>query len=58
MDTHQIVHHCITNIFNQAAKSIRILDVVEKTFNFALLHQRLEFLENLFQFPDNPCWLD
>jgi hypothetical protein len=49
-----IVHRGIANIFNQATQFIRILEVVEKTLNLPLICQWLEFLENTFQFPDDP----
>jgi hypothetical protein len=50
-----IVHHGITNIFDQTTQFIRILDVVEKAPNLPLIRQWLEFPENIFQFPDDPC---
>jgi hypothetical protein len=52
---HLIVHHGITNVFDQTTQFIRILDVVEKALNLPLICQWLEFLENVFQFPDDPC---
>jgi len=42
-----IVHDSITNIFDQTAELIRILDVVEETFNLPLLCQWLQFTENI-----------
>jgi len=50
-----VVHHCITDIFDQTTQLIRIPDVVEKALNTPLICQWLEFLENIFQFPDDPC---
>ena len=58
MDTYLIIHHCVTNIFNQTTKLIRILDVVEETLNLPLFRQWPEFSENTFQFPDGPCSSD
>jgi len=55
MDAYLILHHCITDIFNQTAKFIRILDIAEETLNPPLLCQRLEFLENISQFSNDPC---
>ena len=43
LTTNLVVHHGITNIFNQTTQLIRILDVVEKSLNLPLLCQRLEF---------------
>ena len=53
-DTHLIVDYRIADIFNQTADFIHILDIVEKTFNFPLLGQWLEFSDNAFQFPEDP----
>jgi len=53
--TNLIVHHSITNIFDQTTKFIRILDIVEETLSAPLLCQRLKFLENVSQFPNDPC---
>ena len=55
LTTNLIVHHSITNIFDQTAKFIRILDVVEETLRDPLLCQWLELLEDIFQFPNDPC---
>ena len=37
--TYLILHHCVTNVFNHAAKFIHVLNVVEKTFNLPLFGQ-------------------
>jgi len=37
MDTYLILHYHITDIFNQTAKLIRILDIAEETLNLPLL---------------------
>ena len=52
--TNLIVHYCIMNISDQTIQLIRIPDVVEKALNPPLVCQRLEFLENIFQFPNDP----
>ena len=52
--TNLIVHRGIANIFDQTPQFIRVLDVVEKTRNLPLIHQWLEFPENIFQFPGIP----
>ena len=53
--TNLIVHHCISNIFNQASKLICILNIGEKTLNLSLLLQQLQFLKNVLQLPNNQC---
>jgi hypothetical protein len=52
---HLIVHNGITNVFDQTTQPIRIPDVVEKALNLPLICQWLEFMENVFHFPDEPC---
>ena len=52
--TNLIVNYRVTNVFNQAAKSICILCVLEEPFDLALLFQRLELFVNVFKFPDCP----
>ena len=52
--TNLIVHHCIVNISDQIIQLIHIPGVVEKALNPPLVCQRLEFLEDIFQLPDNP----
>jgi hypothetical protein len=56
--TDLIAHHGIANVFNQTAKCILILNVVEETPNIPLLYQWPKFSENIFQFPDSPCLSD
>jgi len=58
VDNYLILHHCITNIFNQATKLIRILNIVEEALNIPLLYQLLELLEDVSQFPNSPCLSD
>jgi hypothetical protein len=53
--TNLIVHHCISDIFNQACKPICILNIGEKTLSFSLLLQWLQFLKNVLQLPNNQC---
>jgi len=63
--TNLIVHHSITDIINQTPKFIGILDIVKESLNIPLLHQWIEFLEDVFQFPSgtgllgllDPNWL-
>ena len=50
-----ILDHSVADIVNKAAELIRVLGVFEKTFDLALLCQRLEFLGDLCQFPKWPC---
>ena len=50
-NTYLVVHHRVTNVLNQTAKFIGILDVVEKTLNFPLLRQQNQILMDTFQFP-------
>ena len=52
--TNLIVNHRVTDVFNQATKSIRILRILEEPFDLALLFQRLELFVNVFKFPDCP----
>jgi len=42
-DIYLIIYHCITDIFDQTAKFIRILDIAKETLNLPLLCQWLEF---------------
>jgi len=53
-----ILHHRIANIFNQTSQFVRILDVGEKALDHSLVFQRLEFSDNVFQFPNNPSLSD
>ena len=46
--TNLIVNHRVTDVFDQAAKSIRILCILEEPFDPALLFQRLELFVNVF----------
>jgi len=55
MNAYLPLHHCIADIFDRTAKFTRIIDVVEKTLDLPLLFQRLEFSENMSQFPNDPC---
>jgi len=55
MDPYLILHHCITDIFNQTVKFIRILDIAEEALNLPLLCQRSKFSEKFSQFPNDPC---
>jgi len=52
--TNLIVHRCVVNISDQTIQLIRIPHVVEKALNPPLVCQRLEFLENISQLPDDP----
>ena len=58
MDTYLIMHHRVTNTFNQTTKLVRILDIFEETLHLPLFRQWPEFFENTFQFPDGPCSSD
>ena len=46
--TNLIVNHRLTDVVNQAAKSIRILRVLEEPFDLALLFQQLELFVDVF----------
>jgi len=50
-----VYHHGIMNIPDQTTQLVHILDIVEKTLNLPLICQWPKFLENSFQFPDDPC---
>jgi hypothetical protein len=52
--TNLIIHHGVADIFDQMAEFVRILDVGKKTLHLYLLFQWLEFLEDVFQFPNGP----
>ena len=56
--TNLIIHHSIADIFDQTIQFVRILDVVEETLDLPLLCQWLEFSENFFQPPNDPCLSD
>jgi len=51
--TNLIIHHGVTDIFDQAAKFSHILGAVEEPRDFASLCQRDEILEDIIQFPKN-----
>ena len=51
--TNLIIHHGITNILGQTGQRVGILDVVEESYDFALLFQHLEIFEGRLQFAEN-----
>ena len=48
-----IVHHGITDIFNQATEFIHILSAIQESCNLAPFCKWEEVLKNLVQFPSN-----
>jgi len=54
LTTDLVVHYGIMDIPNQTTEFICILDVVKESLNIPLLCQWIEFLENVFQFPNSP----
>lgn len=54
MVTNLVVHHGISNVFNQTPEFIRILDVVQKTDHLAFPSSHAKFSENVIQLPDGP----
>jgi hypothetical protein len=54
LTTNLIIHHGIADMFNQIAKDICILDIVQKAFHLRLFFQWLELSEDFFQFSNNP----
>ena len=53
--TNLIVHHGITDIFNQATKFIHILSTIQEPCDFPPFCQWDEVLENTIQFPIRVC---
>ena len=56
LNTNLIVHHSITDIFNQTTEHLCILDIGEESLDLPLVCQWNEFLENLSKFPGSH-WL-
>ena len=53
LNTNLIVHHSITDIFNQTIEDLCILDICEESLDLPLVCQWNELLENVSQFPDS-----
>ena len=52
--TNLVVHHGVANIFNQANKFVRILDVAEESLDVPLFRQWGQITKNASQFPSSP----
>ena len=50
MKANLIIHHCVADILDQAAKFIHILGALQETRDLASLCQRGEVLKNCIQF--------